>query len=54
MGAVTVMAVRMAERQPFRLVFEGDTAVGGFVGELRLELSEGGKAHNLLENTALR
>ena len=44
----------MAERQPFRLVFEGDTAVGGFVGELRLEPSEGGKAHNLLENTALR
>ena len=46
--------VRMAEWQPFRLVFEGDTAVGGFVGELRLEPSEGGKAHNLLENTALR
>ena len=47
-------AVRMAKRLTFRLVFEGDTAVGGFVGELHLEPSEGGKAHNLLENMALR
>ena len=49
-----VMVVRMVEQQPFRLVFEDDMVVGGFVGELCLEPSEGGKAHNLLENTALR